>query len=82
MSAISIKHDAADLARLVDCLTENELCRLAGISASTADAWRRRGTGPAYVCLGNAFLYPRQHLVDFMNSKIRFPRTAAAEGGL
>jgi hypothetical protein len=45
------------LAHTLDCITESELCELAKIEPSTAEAWRKRGTGPAYVRFGNSFLY-------------------------
>jgi hypothetical protein len=67
-----------DLAQRLDALTEDELILLAGVTPGTAEAWRKRGTGPAYVRLGNRVLYPRAAVAEFMGTKTRAPRTAAA----
>jgi len=56
------------LAALVDCLTEADLCALARIKPSTAESWRKRGTGPAYVFLGNRALYPREGIKKFIEA--------------
>ena len=48
----------ADLARLVNCLDEQSVAKLAGVQTSTLDAWRKRGKGPEYVLLGRNYLYP------------------------
>lgn len=61
----------ADLARMVDCITEADLCRLAGVSPATAETWRKRGTGPTCVRFGNTFLYPTAQLADFLRKRVR-----------
>ena len=60
-----------DIAQSVDCLTEPDLCLLAGITSTTAENWRKRGKGPAYVLIGNRYLYPRQAVVEFVASNLR-----------
>jgi hypothetical protein len=62
------------LADKLDCLLETDLMLLAGITASTAEAWRKRGTGPAYLMLGNRPLYPRKLAAKFIESRVREPR--------
>ena len=43
-------------------------------TASTAEAWRKRGTGPAYLMMGNRPLYPRKSVAKFLESRVREPR--------
>ena len=45
------------LADKLDCLTETDIMLLGKLSQSTVEAWRKRGTGPAYILLGNRYLY-------------------------
>lgn len=59
------------LAQSVDCLAESDFCLLAGITAGTAESWRKRGKGPAYVLIGNRYLYPRQAVLEFVASNLR-----------
>jgi len=47
-----------ELADKLDCVTEEDLCLLAQAKQSTVEAWRKRGTGPAYLRIGNRVLYP------------------------
>jgi hypothetical protein len=49
-----------DLAKSLDCLTEQDLCTLTGIAPATAEGWRKRRKGPAYILAGNRYLYPRK----------------------
>lgn len=60
-----------ELASSLDCLTESELCALGNLKPSTAEAWRKRGTGPEYVRFGNSFLYPREPLAEFLRKTAR-----------
>jgi hypothetical protein len=39
--------------------------------AATVEAWRKRHTGPDYVLIGNTFLYPRDTLKEFLQSRVR-----------
>lgn len=49
---------AQALAERLNCLTSEDLRDLAGISANTEVAWRKRGLAPPYVMCGNRVLYP------------------------
>lgn len=62
------------LADKLDCLLETDVMLLAGITANTAESWRKRGTGPAYLMLGNRPLYPRKSVAKFLESRVREPR--------
>lgn len=72
--------DLAAMARIretaakLDCIVEDDFELLAGIKPSTAEAWRKRGTGPAYVLLGNTYLYPVASLREFIAEKAKEPR--------
>ena len=52
------------LADKLDCLTETDIMLLGKLSQSTVEAWRKRGTGPAYILLGNRYLYPRKAVAN------------------
>jgi len=71
-----------ELARSLDCLPEEDLCLLARIAPATAEAWRKRGRGPAYVLVGNRYLYPKQALSDFLHTLVRERRPVSAKGML
>ena len=62
------------LADALGCLTEGDLLALARVKPSTAESWRKRGTGPAYVLLGNRVLYPREavrkYLIEHQRGRI------------
>ena len=70
------------LAQSMDCIIEADLCLLAGITAGTAETWRKRGRGPAYILAGNKYLYPRKAVVEFLESNVREPRPKLARGVL
>lgn len=63
----------AELAYRLDCLTEHELCTLTRTAPDTPSQWRKRGIGPAYVRFGNAFLYPREALTEYLRQQLRKP---------
>ena len=77
-----------ELARLrtmadsLDCLTEHDLVLLAGITTSTAEAWRRRGTGPSYVRIGNRVFYQRKAVAQYMEDRVRESIAPNARGSL
>lgn len=71
----------SDLAQSLDCITDEDLQSLACVKASTTEAWRKRGTGPAYIRLGNRYLYPRKAVSKYLDS-ITKERTTAAKGAL
>lgn len=61
----------ADLARLVNCISESELAILAGVKPSTLESWRKRGKGPAYVLFGCNYLYPILAIQDYLANLTR-----------
>jgi hypothetical protein len=71
-----------EMAVRLDCLTEPDLLLLAGITPSTAEAWRKRGTGPGYVLIGNRYLYPRKAVAQFLEERMRAVLPATARGSL
>jgi hypothetical protein len=60
------------LAESVECITEDDLCLLADIAPSTAEAWRKRGKAPPYLILGNRPLYLRKGLQAFIEARARY----------
>ncbi len=66
----SVINKRRDLAARLDCILEDELQELAQVKSSTLEAWRKRGTGPPYVRLGNAFLYPCAATAAFLASRL------------
>ena len=66
-----------ELARSLDCIEDSELQALAKVKASTTEAWRKRGKGPAYIIFGNAILYPRSAVAEYLQSLVR-ERSGAA----
>lgn len=60
-----------ELADSFDCLTEADVMLVGDVSAATVEAWRKRGTGPAYILFGNTFLYPRKPFASFLQTKLR-----------
>ena len=61
----------SNLALLVNCLDEDGFALLAGVKASTLDAWRKRGKGPEYVLLGRNYLYPIAAVQKHISSLVR-----------
>lgn len=72
----------AELARSLGHFTEADLCKLAGATPLTVEAWRKRHTGPDYVLIGNTFLYPRESLQEFLQSRVRKMRGTINAKGL
>lgn len=68
------------LAHSVDCLAEPDFCLLAGITPNTAENWRKRGKGPAYVLIGTRYLYPRQAVAEFVAGNVRTRRPVQGKG--
>ena len=69
------------LADKLDCLTETDLMLLGRLSQSTVEAWRKRGQGPAYILLGNRYLYPRKAVCQFLDS-ITKERSTLGKGAI
>lgn len=67
------------LAESLDCLTEQDLCTLYAIAPSTAEAWRKRHQGPAYVLAGNRYLYPRASVAADLQCRIRTRQPVAGK---
>ena len=60
-----------NLADKLDCLLETDVMLLGQVTASTVEAWRKRGSGPAHLMLGNRPLYPRKLFLKFLDEKTR-----------
>jgi hypothetical protein len=59
------------MAESLDCFIEEDFQQLAGATANTIEAWRKRGTGPAYIRLGTRYLYPRKAVAKHLESITR-----------
>ena len=70
------------LADKLDCLTETDIMLLGKLSQSTVEAWRKRGTGPAYILLGNRYLYPRTAVANYLEGITRERDSVAAKEAL
>lgn len=70
------------LADKLDCLTESDIMLLGKLSQSTVEAWRKRGTGPAYILLGNRYLYPRKAVQKYLEGITRERNSMAAKEAL
>lgn len=70
------------LADSLDCLLDDDVALLTGVTQGTTEAWRRRGQGPSYVMAGNRVLYPRAALAAFITSRIRERAPVAMKGEL
>lgn len=68
----------------LDCFTEQDLLLLAAVLPSTAELWRKRGEGPAYIRAGRRYLYPRAAVNDWLAGRVRArkddAKTASAQG--
>lgn len=47
-----------EIADRIGFVIEEDFRMLAGITPSTCEAWRKRGSGPAYVLMGCRYFYP------------------------
>jgi len=59
------------MAESLDCFIEEDFQQLAGATPLTVEAWRKRGTGPSYIRLGNRYLYPRKAVAKHLESITR-----------
>lgn len=59
------------MADRLDCEIEEDFQLLAGATEKTVEAWRKRGQGPAYIRLGNRYLYPRKAIAKYFESITR-----------
>lgn len=70
------------LADKPDCPTETDIMLLGKLSQSTVEAWRKRGQGPAYILLGNRYLYPRKAVQKYLEGITRERNSVAAKEAL
>lgn len=56
------------MADRLDCLIEEDFQLLAKATPITVESWRKRGIGPAYIRLGNRYLYPRKAVAKYLDS--------------
>lgn len=63
-------------------VAEREFLQLAGVTAGTAETWRKRRYGPAWVRLGNSVFYSLESLADYLKAEQREPRRGAGPGAL
>lgn len=54
-------------------LMEVQAAKLLNISERTLQAWRLRGTGPAYVKAGRAIRYRQSDLLEWANENVVVP---------
>jgi hypothetical protein len=63
----------------LDCFTEEDLLLLADVVPLTAEQWRKRGEGPAYIRVGKRVLYPRAAVEAWLAGRVRERKHIAAE---
>jgi len=71
-----------DVAKAFDCITEGEFLALTKITPKTAETRRKRRLAPAYILVGNNYLYPRQSVAEWLRSQVREPREVDAKDAL
>lgn len=59
------------MAERLDCFLEEDFRALSLATPGTVEAWRKRGQGPAYIRLGNRFLYPRKAVSEYLDAITR-----------
>jgi hypothetical protein len=69
MSAATTRLQA--LADSLACMTEEDFALFAAITPSTAEAWRKRHKGPAFIRLGNRVLYPIKGVAEHLSTLTR-----------
>lgn len=71
-----------EIALKLNHLPARDFEALAGVKRDTAESWRRRGKGPAYVLLGTEVYYPMDGVEAFMREKARRPGRMSIAGAL
>ena len=71
-----------NIADKLDCLIETDIMLLGKLTQSTVEAWRKRGQGPAYILLGNRYLYPRKAVAKYLDSITRERTSVSAKEAL
>lgn len=59
-----------ELARHLDCFTEDEVAFLGGYSAGSVDSLRRRGALPSHIRFGNNRFYPIATVREFFKGRM------------
>jgi hypothetical protein len=67
-----------EIARSLDCITEQEFCELLKISPLTAVGWRQRSQAPLPILIGNNYFYPLAAIKEEMALRVRTPRRKKA----
>lgn len=70
-TAIQETERVRHMAERLDCFIEEDFQALAAATPKTVEAWRKRGIGPAYILLGNRYLYPREAVAQYLESATR-----------
>ena len=65
---------------LQEISTTEEAARFLRLQKQTLEAWRLRGTGPAFLKLGRRVVYRREALEKFMAERERRSTSAAPRG--
>lgn len=70
------------MAERLDCFIEEDFQALAKATEKTVEAWRKRGQGPAYILLGNRYLYPRKAVAKYLEGITRERTSVSAKEAL
>ncbi len=81
-TAIQETERVRHMAERLDCFVEEDFQLLAKATEKTVEAWRKRGQGPAYILLGNRYLYPRKAVAKYLDSITRERTSVAAKEAL
>lgn len=73
------KQRLRSLADSLDCFTEDDLKLLAKSTSGTTESWRKRNQGPEYALVGNAYLYPKKSVAEWVQSKVRSRHRVSAK---
>jgi hypothetical protein len=52
----------------INCFTAEDLSELAMVKLETLDYWRKHGKGPKPLRFGNAFLYSKSSVIEFVSA--------------
>jgi hypothetical protein len=55
------------------CYTRQTLARALGKSQQTIAGWKTKGFGPPYFLVGRRVLYPEDHLIEWLNTRLVKP---------
>ena len=81
-TAIQETERVRHMAERLDCFVEEDFQLLAKATEKTVEAWRKRGQGPAYILLGNRYLYPRKAVAKYLDSITRERTSVSAQEAL